>query len=264
MKVGVITCSYFMRIYGYKPPEGFTWGAMCDKWRAEFKKPDFLKLAQEIYDIGYHSLEIWEPTFSHKVYSLADAEALAKDLAGIGFESVAYCIGGWGAAGVPEVEPAYAFAKALGAKVVAGCITQPDADVILPVVEAAGKKYGIRYAIENHPKPNFESAVDIAKAVAKYETIGANLDVGIYNQQAYDLMKSMDMLKGKIYHVHFKDTLTGGEGCLPIGDGDAPVAAVYQRLAKENYGGMISVEIEFPTDPAPALTKSIRYINSIS
>ncbi len=263
MNIGMITCNYFMRIYDYKTPEPFDWGAMCDKYRKEFSRQDFLKLAQEIRDLGYNSLEIWEPTFSHLVYSEDEAKAMAKELFDMGIKKLVYCIGGWGGNDVPVVEAAYKFAQALGSKVVSGCITKPEADIILPEVERCGKKYGIYYAIENHPEPSFEKPEDIAEVSKKYEMVGANLDTGIYNMQGYDVMAAAELLRDKIYHVHFKDTLKGGEGCLPIGDGDAPMAELLLKLKEWNFEYMISVEFEYPTDPAPGLKKSMEFIDSV-
>lgn len=263
MKIGMITCNYFTRVYDHNPPPNMDWGDMSNKWRTEFHEADFLKLAGEIRDMGYNCLEIWEPTFSFNVYSLGDAASLAKKLAAMGFVQLAYCIGGWGTDSADSVDKAYQFAKALGAEVVTGCIQKDAVATLLPVMEAAGKKYGLRYAIENHPSPNLESPEEVAAAIKGYDTIGANLDTGIYNMQGYDVLKAMDTLRGKIYHSHFKDTVKGGEGCLPIGDGDAPMAEVLRRLRDEGFLDMVSVEFEFPTDPAPGLKKSIAFINGI-
>ena len=261
MNIGTITCSYYLRVYGYDRPEGMNWGAMCDKWRAELDEKGFLKLAGEIRDLGYNSIEIWEPTFSFMKYSIEEAKAMRGQLKALGFTSVAYCIGGWSGGSSEVVNSAYQFAQALGAEVVVGCIQNPEK--ILPVVEAAGKKYGMKYAIENHPKPNLESPEEIAAAIAPYETVGANLDTGIYNMQGYDLQAAYALMKDKTFHVHLKDTVKGQKGgCLPIGDGDAELAWIIKKLAADGYKYMLSVEFEHDGDPTPGLKKSIDYINA--
>ena len=263
MNIGMITCNYFMRIYNYVTPDPFDWMEMCKKYRAEFTRADFLQMAKEIREMGYNCLEIWEPNFSHHVYNESDAQAIAKELAGLGFKKIVYCIGGWGADDVAQVEKAYLFAKALGAPVVTGCIHKPGADIILPEIERCGKIHNILYAIENHPEPNFESPEEIAKACALYSTIGANLDTGIYNMQNYDVLAAADLLKDKIYHIHFKDTTKGGKGCLPIGDGDWPADELIRKLKSWGYDRMLSVEYEVHEDPAPGLRKSISFINNV-
>ena len=84
MNIGMITCTYFMRIYDYKRPEPFNWGDMTRKYQQEFSRDDFIQLAKEIKGIGFNSLEIWEPMFSYKVYSLEEGKAMADELKAIG------------------------------------------------------------------------------------------------------------------------------------------------------------------------------------
>ena len=263
MKIGMITCNYFMRIYDYIMPDPLDWFAMCDKYRKEFTRDDFITLVKEIREIGFDHLEIWEPMFSHQVYSEAEAANLAKELAGLGFKSLAYCIGGWNGDDIPQVEPAYKFAKALGSEIVTGTIKTETADKILPEVERCGKKYGLLYAIENHPKPSAESPEEVLQLCTPYSTVGANLDTGIYNMQRFDVDAAANLLKDQIYHVHFKDTIKGDNKCKPIGDGDWPIDKMLLKLQEWGYDRMVSVEFEFEGDPRPGLIKSMKYINDV-
>jgi|GEM_PF-1610023 len=263
MNIGMITCTYYMSIYGYKPPEPFNWGEMCEKYRAEYGVADFLALAAEIRGIGYGGIEIWEPMFSNKVHSLDTAKSVAGKLREMGYRDIVYCIGGWGADDVPGIDGAYAFAKAMGAKVVTGCVALKAADVVLPALETAGEKHGLRFAIENHPAPSIEDPKDVARLCAPYRYVGANLDTGIYNMQGYDVLEAADLLRDKVFHVHFKDTLRGGHGCWPIGDGDTPCAALLKKFKEWDYQYMVSVEYEYPTNPLPGLHKSLGYIGGV-
>lgn len=263
MYIGMITCNYFMRIYNYKMPTNFSWPEMCAKYREEFKYNDFIKLADEILKMGYTNLEIWEPTFSYKVYDEQQAAKLATELKSKGFENLAYCIGGWGVNDIPNINDAYRFAKALGAKVVTGCILKAGYEKTLFEVERCCKEYDMLFAIENHPEPNFEKPEDIRRVIDQFDCIGANLDTGIYNMQGYDVMGAAELLRDKIYHVHFKDTIVGGKDCLPIGDGDAPLAELLCYLRDTNYQYMISVEFEHHEDPTPGLIKSLDYIKNV-
>lgn len=263
MNIGTITCTYYMRIYGYKKPDAFNWGAMCDKYRAEFSREDFLTLAGEIRQAGFDSIEIWEPTFSHKVYTPADAQAMRETLKELGLTHIAYCIGGWGSRDLEQIEPAYRFAQALGANVVTGCLAMDSAAQLLPRLQEMGERYHIRYAIENHPKPNFEDYRDIANAIAPYPNVGANLDTGIYHAQGYDVLAAEALLRGRVYHCHLKDTIPGVEGCLPIGDGTAPLAELIRVFLETGYDGMLSVEYEYDDDPTPGLHKSVGYVKGV-
>jgi len=263
MNIGMITCTYFMRIYDYKRPDPFNWGEMEDKYRREFSRDDFMELAGEIRAIGFNSLEIWAPMFSFEVYTLEEGAQMAADLKEMGFGSLAYCIGGWGAADIPRIEKDYAFAHAMGCKVVTGCIRKADAGVVLPEIERCGLKYDILYAIENHPEPSVEKPEDVDTLTRPYKTIGANLDTGIYNMMGYDVLAAADLLRDKVYHVHFKDSPRGGQGCMPIGDADTPCAALLRKFRQWNYPYMVSVEYEYPTDPEPGLYKSMGYIKGV-
>ena len=263
MNVGMITCTYYMKIYGYKAPANFDWNEMCKKWRDGFHYDDFLNLAHEIHEIGFNSMEIWEPMFSYRNYTHEDAARMAEDLRKMGFQDLAYCIGGWNGGDVEEVEPAYAFAHAMGCRVCVGCLRKTDAELILPTLQKMGEKYDMLYAIENHPEPNVEKPEDVAALADRFPRVGANLDTGIYNMQGYDVLATADLLKDRIYHVHFKDSPRGGEGCRPIGDADTPCAALMKKLAEWNYSYMLSVEYEYPTNPLPGLYKSMGYIKGV-
>ena len=261
MDIGMITCNYYMRIYNYEKPADFNWGDMVKKYESEFSESDFLELVQEIRSIGFGSLEIWAPTFSYNVYTPDQGRQMAVKLKNIGFSSLAYCIGGWGAQDMPNIEKAYIFASAMGCKVVTGCIRLDDVGQVLPEIERCGIKYNMLYAIENHPLPSIEDPADVSRLIKPYKTIGANLDTGIYNMLGYGVLAAADLLKDKIFHVHFKDTPKGGSGCLPLGDSDTPLAPLLRKLRDWGYTGMVSVEFEYPNDPLPGLHKSLGFIN---
>lgn len=263
MYIGTITCSYFMRIYDYRQPANFNWEAMSRKWRGELTNGGFLGLAHEIRAIGYDALEIWEPMFSFYAHTGDDAATLAKELRSMGYQKLVYCIGGWSAASVAVVDRAYRFANALGAEIMTGCIVRRDAPALLPALEAAGKTYGIRFAIENHPDPNLGSPEEVSGVARLYETVGANLETGYLFSAGYDLPASMDVLRGKIFHTHLKDAVKDSYACLALGDGDIPLRDVLNRLKEAKFTGMLSVEIETPYDPTPNLAKSLAYVRSL-
>lgn len=263
MNIGMITCNYFMKIYDYQRPDNFNWGDMVKRYETEFSQSDFIDLAKEIKTIGYDSLEVWAPTFSYKVYTLNKAKEMADYLSNLGFNKLAYCIGGWNLNDLDEIEKAYMFAHSMGCKVVTGCINLADAEKILPEIDRCCQKYNMLYAIENHPLPSIEDPEDVKRLSDPYETIGANLDTGIYNMLNYDVVQAADLLKDKIYHVHFKETPKGGSGCLPLGDADTPLAAVLRKLCEWNYEHMLSVEFEYEKDPLPGLNKSLGFINGV-
>ena len=263
MNIGMITCTYNMRIYDYKCPADFNWGKMCEKYRKEFDKADFLKLIGEIRNIGFNAVEIWEPMFSYQVYTEEDAREMKERLAGLGIGQIVYCIGGWVDFNIPDMDKIYRFAAALGCKVISGTLEKSDADTLPAKIEECGKRYGIRYAIENHPAPSMESPEEIAKVIAPLDYVGANPDTGIFNRQGYDALKAVELLKDRIYHCHLKDTAKDKNGCLALGDGDAPLAGILKKFCEWDFPYMVSVEYEYPTDPEPGLYKSVGFINGV-
>jgi sugar phosphate isomerase/epimerase len=261
MKIGTITCSYFMRVYGYKRPENFNWADMCEKYRKEFGQTDFIEMASEIRSIGYDNLEIWEPNFSYFVYAEEQAQAMAAVLKKMGFKNLAYCIGGWIDKDAPQVEKAYRIARALGAKTVTGALLLAGAEKILPEIERCGRMYGIHFGIENHPSPLAESPEEIRRLCENYSTIGANIDTSMYNS-GYNLIAAANLLRDKLFHVHLKDIMKDGDDCFPLGEGDIPLSGFIKLLKQWHYDGLLSVEDECWGDPKAGLAKSLEYIKT--
>ena len=64
MNVGMITCTYYMKIYNYQTPDPFNWGKMSQKWRDEFSYDDFLYVtdrnnrADELANLGIDEVRI--------------------------------------------------------------------------------------------------------------------------------------------------------------------------------------------------------------
>ena len=155
----------------------------------------------------------------------------------MGFRAVVYCIGGWTPQDVSTVEPAYRFARALGAHVVTGCMAGEGIDDLLAEMERCGKAYGVKYAIENHPAPNLESPEEIAKDHRSLRDHRRQPGYRHLQLPGYDLLAAAQVLKGRVYHVHLKDTFTGGEDCFPLGQGNAPLGALIRQLKEGRLPG---------------------------
>ena len=267
LKIGMITCNYCMGIYDFQMPQAFDWGKMEEKHRRDFDGGAFTALARGIGDMGYRHLEVWEPHFSHMAHTTGEAAAMSEMLHAMGFQSIAYCIGGWRSGQEGQVEPAFRFAHALGADTMTGCIPPDGSDALLAEIERCGKKLGMRFALENHPAPNLENPLDILNVVGRYETIGANMDVGILHETGYDVLEAASLLRNKIHHVHLKDTVKGGAwpigGCRPIGEGEVPIAAFLGCLHEWDYPHMVSVEFESAGNPTAGLISSLAYTQKL-
>lgn len=264
MKIGAITCNFYTRIFNYTMPEDFNWGAMSDRYRTEYSLTDTENLLKEIAALGYDAAELWEPTGSHLIYSLDGAKIIKKMANDLGLDIPVYCIGGWRNSDVDGMEKAYLFAKALGASVITGCMPKDDSDKAIDKMDELGEKYGIYFAIENHPVPSFSNPADVKAVIeAHSKWVGANLDTGIYIKDGYDPIEAAKMFGDKLYHVHFKDSKPGVRGCFPIGDGELDYPAVIKHLVDTGYDRMLSVEFEFHSDPTPGMKISIERIKKV-
>lgn len=260
MNIGIITCCYHLAIYGYEYPTPFDWGKMCGDYRSDYTKEDFLALAKKIRGFGYDSLEIWEPMFSSRVYSEADAREMSEKLREMGYKAIAYCVGGLCGEGAAEVDNYFAFAAALGCRVVTGCLDIAQSERLLPIIQSAAEKYNLCYAIENHPKPNFYDPAEIAALTKSYSRIGANFDSGIYNAMGYDIGAALDILCDKIFHVHLKDTTKHDGACHPLSEGDTGCDVVIKKLNARGFDGIVSAEIEAAGNPDEAVKRSFEFM----
>lgn len=263
MNIGVITCVHMLRTYGYQRPDPFDWAAMEKAYHENYTAEDFLQLAKEIYDTGLEHLDLWEPMFSHKFHTPEEAADLAKRLHEMGFKTISYCIGGWYKGDSVQVGPAYRFANALGAKVMLGAIIEEAIPELFPEMEKYGKEFGIKFGVENHPDPCIGDPEHIRDAIAPYETIGVNIDAGLFHGFGYDLIDAYEMLKERVVHVHLKDNKRGARGPLAVGQGDAPMAELLRRLKRDNYQGMISIECSANGNPTAAIARSIGFVDGV-
>jgi len=264
MKLGMISCNYWSRIYDYDVPEPFDWAAMEEKHFQEFDRAELLRLLDKIKALGYENLELWHPHANYREMDEEDGEETRRLIESKGITPLVYCIGGWRPDDVDvRIERAYAFARGLGVDIVTGCLSQEESGKILDELERCGEKYGIRFAIENHPEPNYEDPEEIEEILdSRSKYIGANLDSGIYYRSGYDVLETARMFGDRIYHVHFKDA-TGEEGSVPTGDGEVPMEKLVEYLKEIDYEGMISIEYEPHTEPTEDLRRSLEYAKKV-
>ncbi len=261
MNLGMISCNYFMKIYDYNKPEDFSWPEMVEKYHREFTRDDLSALIDEVKNIGFNSIEIWEPHASYRLLDREDAKKIKELCLAKGVTPTAYCIGGWRPEDIEVIERGYEFAAGLGVKVIVGVLPAENNEEILNKLDQYGEKYGIRYAIENHPAPAFENPKDINEVLKKHsEYIGANVDVGIYYQTGYDVMEAVKLFGDRIYHIHFKEATDDGNKAAP-GTGDAPLKILADYLVENNYQYMVSIEHETPYDPTEDLKKAYEIFN---
>lgn len=246
MKYGAISCSYLARIYDYQVPQPFDWGAMQKKHLTEFTTKDLLSLADTFRSLGVENMELWWGHSDYHGKTEADAMELAELLAQRGIYVPAYTIGSWGSKNLDEMDGAYRYARGLGARVLVGALDAEDPGPAIEQMAMLADRYGIPFAIENHPAPNmgdFEEILRYAQAVPW--AIGVNLDTGIAAGMGYDPLEVARQLGGSLIHVHAKPA--------PAGKPPVDFAALGQYLKEEGFGGLVSVEYNTMTDPSDTI-----------
>lgn len=118
----------------------------------------------------------------------------------------------------------------------------------------------LRVCIEDHgfAKGYYGTAEEMLYLVENVPGLQVNFDTGNFIIHDADVLKSFELLKNHIIHVHMKDwsfapLLQNDEmlkcpGCTrklypaPIGNGELPIAEVVRRLSERKYNGICTIE----------------------
>ena len=76
----------------------------------------------------------------------------------------------------------------------------------------------------------------------------------------HDVAGALELLGGKIYHVHLKDTTRADGVCHALGEGDTGCDEIIKTLYKRGFDGIISIEIEADGDPDEAVKNSYEFV----
>ncbi len=160
------------------------------------------------------------------------------------------------------------FAKKMGIKVI---VLEPKYDDY-SIIEKMVKKYNIKVAIHNHPKPskywNPEITMDHIRGLDK--RIGICGDTGHWMRSGINPLYALRLCKGRIINMHLKDLDQFGvkkAKDVPYGSGKANIHDILAELTLQNYRGTMSVEHEREDeqpDPSKYIAKGLVYIKSIT
>ena len=151
-------------------------------------------------------------------------------------------------------EETVAYHKAIGNTniIIPGCdlSTQEKLDAFVAMANEFQPKLaaeGIKFSYHNHShefKPNADGSLIYDQIL--YRT---NLDIEIDTYWAFnagiDPVQMMERLKDRLHVIHIKDGLMGGEG-KPLGMGEAPVAAVYNKAVEMGLPMVVESETLTP------------------
>lgn len=164
-----------------------------------------------------------------------------------------------------EIEPAFAYAKAAGFRMI---IAAP-AVAMLGKVEEAIKAHDIKVAIHNHgPEdkefPTPQSAYEKIKGMDK--RLGLCMDIGHTIRAGECPAKTAEACADRLLDVHIKDVTgaTKDGKTLEMGRGIIDIPALFRALLKLKYDGVCSFEYEKDeADPWPGLSESVGYTRGV-
>ena len=124
------------------------------------------------------------------------------------------------------------------------------------------EKEGIRFGYHNHSHefvPNQDGSL-IYDNIVKRTNLMLELDTFWAFNAGRDPVKMMEELKDRLTFIHIKDGFKGGEG-MPLGQGEAPVAAVYKKAVEMGIPMVVESETLKPDGMTEARV-CIEYLKS--
>lgn len=154
-----------------------------------------------------------------------------------------------------EIDYAFRMAQAMGVRGISSSSTVAVAKRVAPFAE----KYKIMWGGHGHNNitdpEQFGNEESFEKIMSFGNYIGANLDVGHYNQTGADAVAFIQRHHDRITNVHIKDSTrptepgTVSNKLTPWGEGDAPIKQVLQLMRKERYTFPANIEFEYAIPP---------------
>ena len=139
----------------------------------------------------------------------------------------------------------------------------------LPRIERFVKEYDIKVAIHNHgpEDPYFPAPQDALKRIRNMDSrVGVCIDLGHTARTGTNVVESLSAAGDRLLDIHMKDLRDlrdKGSQCI-VGEGNIPVADVFDRLAQMKYSGYVNLEYEIdPTDPLQGMKQSFAYMRGV-
>jgi sugar phosphate isomerase/epimerase len=154
-----------------------------------------------------------------------------------------------------DIDYAFRMAQALGVSAISSSSTVAVAKRVAPIAA----KYKMMWGGHGHNNitdpEQFGSEDSFEKIMEFGDYIGANLDVGHYNQTGADAVAFIQRHHDRITNVHIKDSTkptepdTVSNTLTPWGKGNAPIKQVLQLMRKEQYRFPANIEFEYAIPP---------------
>jgi sugar phosphate isomerase/epimerase len=171
-----------------------------------------------------------------------------------------------------EIDYAFRMAQAMGVRGISSSSTVAVAKRVAPFAA----KYKIMWGGHGHNNitdpEQFGNEESFEKIMSFGDYIGANLDVGHYNQTGANAVAFIQRHHDRITNVHIKDSTkptepgTVSNKLTPWGEGDAPIREVLQLMRKERYTFPANIEFEYAipagSDAVTEVGKCLDYARS--
>lgn len=249
-----------------------------DGWRLgvqmwSFRKFTLFESIDKTASLGLSTIEMYSgqkisadtgDATTHYTMSADIAEKIKAKLKSSGVKVLCY-----GVVKLPDDEAesrkVFEFAKNMGIETI---VSEPKPDA-LDLVDRLCKKYKIKVAIHNHPKPtaywNPDTVLGALKGRSKW--MGACIDTGHLTRSGIDPVEGIKKLKGRIVSLHFKDVNKFGKRKahdVPWGTGKSNAEAVLQELDRQGFKGVFSIEYEYNWDNSvPEIRKCVEFFNKV-
>jgi len=253
--------NFVAREVGWHMPGGWMQGDdAANAWFAPVETfPErFDAVLGEAQALGFAALDVWN---AHLNWSWATERHLgaAGELLSRRGLRVTSLAGSFGNT-LDDLRAACRVARAVGAPVLGGG-TQllPGRH---PGIAAVLREHGVRLGIENHRERTPEELL-VKLGPGDEDVLGVAFDTGWFATQGFDVVRAVEILLPRIFHVHMKDIKPprkektgfamidmGHETCR-LGAGVVPIAGCVESLLRGGYGGDFAVEHE-PEDFDPA------------
>jgi sugar phosphate isomerase/epimerase len=140
---------------------------------------------------------------------------------------------------------------------------------ILPRMEKFVKEYDIKIAVHNHgPEdkqfPTPQSVLEVVKDMDP--RCGLCIDCGHTARTGVDLIGSIRAAGPRLLSMHIKDLSDSKakDSQCDVGEGDLPIAGIFEQLHKMHYTGGVMLEYEInENDPLMGMQKSLAYMRGV-
>jgi sugar phosphate isomerase/epimerase len=140
-----------------------------------------------------------------------------------------------------EWEPYFQFAKKLNISLLTA---EPNKEH-LDLVNELARKYNIKVAIHNHPKPSLYWHPDsVAIAIKNRPYLGACADIGHWVREGLKPAECLQRLEGGVLSLHVKDVDSKTKEDIRFGDGLCDIPAVLRELKRQKFRGVFAMEHE--------------------